>query len=170
MGRGVCVIFLAFLLLGCGNGVARMPVGFVNQTKHSDTDLWEIWSAAQNALAASIDLNPLQSSTGDAEHVLPGDPRALGVQPHQLSVSPEADVSSTALAVATGMERANPTGLILCPQNCKVRYTPAYSEYLPSTVRYAASWESSESNFRDVLEYEFENQILYALGYDVSWR
>lgn len=168
MGRGASVVFL-FFLLGCGN-TARPPVGFVNHTKHSDADLLRIWSAAQNALASGIDLNPVQSAGGTAPDMLPGDPRALGVQPHQLAVSAEADVSSAALAMTTGLQRANPTGLIPCPQNCKVRYTSAYSLYGPSSVTYASSWEFSESNFRDILEYEFENQILFALGYDVSWR
>jgi len=170
MGRGVCVVFLTIFLLNCGNNAAQLPVGFVNKTMHSNTDLWKIWSAAQNTLATGIDLNPLQSATGGAPDMLPGDPRALNVQPHQLTVFPEADVSSAALAAATGMYRANPTGLIACPQNCKVRYATAYSVYEPSTIRYASSWESSESNFQDILQYEFENQILFALGYDVSWR
>jgi|SRR5579862_636794 len=170
MGRGVCVIFLMFLLVGCGNHAPQLPAGFVNQTMHSDADLWKIWSAAQNSLAASIDLNPLQSVAGVSADRLSGDPRALSVQPHQLTVSPQADISSAALVAASGVYRANPTGLIACPQNCKVRYTTAYSLYEPSTVRYASSWEGSEGNFRDILEYEFENQILFALGYDVSWR
>jgi len=170
MGRGVWVVLLTFLLLGCGNNAVRLPVGFVNETQHSDADLWKIWSAAQNTLAAGIDLNPLQSAAGGAPDMLPGDPRAVSVQPHKLTVLREADVSSAALAAATGMYRANPTGLIACPQSCKVRYASAYALYQPSAIRYAASWESSESNFREILEYEFENQILFALGYDVSWR
>jgi hypothetical protein len=168
MGRGVRVALLTLLSVGCGNNTARLPVGFVNQTKHSDAALWNLWSAAQNSLAASIDLNPLQSATSASPHILPGDP--LSVQPHQLKVSPEADISAEALAAATGVYRTNPTGLIPCSQNCKVQYTTAYSLYEPSAIRYAASWESSEKNFGDILEYEFENQILFALGYDVSWR
>jgi len=170
MGRGVGVVFLTVFLLACGNDAARVPVGFVNQTKHSDADLWKIWSAAQKTLAQAIDLNPLQSAGGEPANVLSGDPRALSVQPRQLTVSPQLDISSSVLAAATGVYRANPTGLIPCPQNCKVRYTAAYSLYAPSAISYASSWEASESNFRDLLQYEFENQILFALGYDVSWR
>ncbi|MBV8050311.1 MAG: hypothetical protein JOZ80_03935 [Acidobacteriaceae bacterium] len=170
MGRGACVVFLTFLLVGCGNSRSQPPVGFINNTKHSDADLGKIWSAAQNSLAAAIDLNPLQSGADSSSDILPGDPRTLSVQPHQLRVSPESDISSAALVAASGVFRANPTGLIPCPQNCKVRYTTAYSLYQPGAISYAASWESSENNFRDILQYEFENQILFALGYDVSWR
>ena len=168
MGRSVRVIGLIVFLIGCGSDTPKTPVGFVNQTKHSDADLWRIWSAAQNSLAAQINLNPLQA--GSTPEMLPGDSRAFSIMPHQLTVDPEADISSRALAAATGVDRANPTGLIACPQNCKVRYTTAYSIYEPAQVTYAASWESSESNFREILEYEFENQILFALGYDVTWR
>jgi hypothetical protein len=147
-----------------------MPVGFVNQTMHSDADLWAMWEAAQQTLANGINLNPLQSVEDAPPDILPGDPRALGIMPHQLTVAPQPDVSSSVLAAATGLQRANPTGMIACPQPCNVRYTTAYSQYAPPVTRYAASWESSEDNFRDILEYEFENQILFALGYDMRWR
>lgn len=171
MGRSLPLLVLSLLVLGCGNAKnAQTPAGFVNQTQHSDSELWSIWSAAQNSLAGQIDLNSLQSAEGIPPDVLPGDPRALGIEPHQLAVVPQSDVSSIALAAATGIQRANPTGLILCPQPCNVHYTPAYSRYNPAAVRYAASWEASDVNFRDILEYEFENQILFALGYDVSRR
>lgn len=60
--------------------------------------------------------------------------------------------------------------MILCPQPCDVRYATAYSRYQPEITQYAASWESRESDFRTILEYEFENQILFALGYDTRWR
>lgn len=169
MRRDFCVLILTVFVLGCGNTqTATAPVGFVNQTRHSDADLWSIWSIAQNSLAATIDLNPLQST--QSPDIVPGDPRALSIVPHQLTVAAETDISSSLLAAATGIYRANPTGLIPCPQPCNVRYTTAYSRYNPTTVRYAASWEYSDVNFRDILEYEFENQILFALGYDVSWR
>jgi len=169
VGRGLRILILTVLLLGCaGTRTATAPVGFVNQTRHSTAALWSIWSAAQNNLASSINLNPLQ--TAAPPDILPGDPRALSFMPHQLTVAPQNDVSSAVLDAATGIYRPNPTGLILCPQPCNVRYTTAYSHYDPAVVRYAASWESSEVNFRDILEYEFENQILFALGYNVSWR
>ena len=170
MDRGFRVLILTLLVLGCASTrTATTSVGFLNQTRHSDADLWSIWSAAQNSLAVKIDLNPLQSAATPPD-ILPGDTRALSVMPHQLTVAPQPDVLSSALAAATGIVRANPTGLIPCPPPCNVRYTTAYSRYHPTAVKYAASWESSEVNFGDILEYEFENQILFALGYDVSWR
>jgi hypothetical protein len=171
MVRGLRVLILTLFVLGCANTkTATTPVGFMNQTRHSDAELWSIWSAAQNSLAAKINLNPLQSAADAPPDILPGDTRALSVMPHQLTVAPQTDVPSSVLAAVAGIDRANPTGLIPCPQPCNVRYTAAYSRYDPAAVRYAASWESSEVNFRDILEYEFENQILFALGYDVSWR
>ena len=40
----------------------------------------------------------------------------------------------------------------------------------PISTNYAASWEASSNNFDSLVEYEFENQILNALGYDMRWR
>jgi DNA-binding MarR family transcriptional regulator len=68
------------------------------------------------------------------------------------------------------MQRADPTGLITCPQPCNVRYAPTYSLDSRPMSRYAASWEFSGNNFDFLLQYEFENQILSALGYDMQWR
>jgi len=68
------------------------------------------------------------------------------------------------------MVHPDPTGLIACPQPCNMHYAPAYSHYAQPATRYAASWESSESNFDALVRYEFENQILHSLGYDTTWR
>lgn len=162
-------VLSAILLVGCGAGTRGDQIGFVNQTKHSDAQLWAIWSQAQKSVAASIYLNPLQAGKASAE-MLPGDPRAVSVNPNTLEVEPEPDIAASALVAATGIIRADPTGLIACPAPCSVSYAPAYSQYDPALVRYAASWEASESNFDYLLEYEFENQILFALGYDLRWR
>jgi len=133
--------------------------------------LWAIWAAAQQSLAQKIDLNPVQQSTENAApQILAGDPRALTVMPRQLTVAPEPDVSPAALFAATGIQRSNPTGMITCPQPCNVRYATAYSVYQPELTRYAASWEFSGNNFSAILQYEFENQILFSLGYDMRWR
>ena len=158
---------LTMVLLGCGGDPGSVPVGFVNQTRHSDADLWTIWKAAQQSVATEIDLNPVQEAP---PLILPGDPRALSVEPRQLAVAPEPDVSSQLLFQETGIRRNPPTGLIACPQPCDVRFAPAYSLYQPPLVKYAASWEFAGNNFSTIVQYEFENQILYALGYDVSWR
>lgn len=159
------------LLNGCAADKSLARVGFVNQTQHTDTQLWTLWRAAQETLSQQIDLNPLQRLLQNAPpQILPGDPSVWRIMPRQLRVSPQADVSSAALLAATGMERATPTGLILCPQPCNVRYAAAYSLYMKPVSRYAASWESSEKNFDFLVQYEFENQLLNALGYDMRWR
>jgi|SRR5579863_276569 len=169
MGRGLRSVLPTIILLGCGGSPAT--VGFVNQTRHSDAQLWALWTAAQQNLTRQVDLNPLQQSTAGAPaNTLPGDPRAGQVMPHQLTVAAEPDVSSQVLFAATGTQRANPTGMIACPQPCNVRYATAYSIYRPETTKYAASWESEENSFNTILEYEFENQILFSLGYDMKWR
>lgn len=172
MRRGLRALILTMVLVGCGaNSPDNSPATFVNQTRHSDAVLWTIWQAAQQGVAQNVDLNPVQRSIAHAAaNILPGDPRALEVTPHQFLVAAEPDVSSKALLAETGMRRADPTGMIACPQPCNVRYSTAYSKYQPPVTRYAESWEFTENDFRDILEYEFENQILFALGYDVQWR
>jgi hypothetical protein len=170
MRRDLWVLVLGVVLMGCG-GLPEAPVGFVNQTRHSDEELWTIWRAAQDTLAHEIDLNPLQRSfSGAPADIRPGDARALKIQPHQLRVGPQPDVSSSALLAATGMERDDPTGMIACPQPCNVRFAAAYSIRSRDITQYAASWEDQGASFTFVLEYEFENQILAALGYSLKWR
>jgi len=51
-----------------------------------------------------------------------------------------------------------------------VNYAAAYSLYATRVSRYAVSWEFSGNNFDVLVQYEFENQILDALGYDMTWR
>ena len=60
--------------------------------------------------------------------------------------------------------------MIECPKPCNVGYTAAYSVYTGDITQYAASWEDQDESFNFVLEYEFENQILAALGYSLKWR
>ena len=116
-------------------------------------------------------MNPLQrSSAGGAADIRPGDTRALEVMPHQFDVGAEPDISASVLLAATGLERPEPTGMIACPQPCNVRYAAAYSFYGRDLTRYAASWEDRDESFSFVLEYEFENQIMAALGYSLKWR
>jgi hypothetical protein len=115
------------LLTGCGARISP-AVGFVNQTQHSDAQLWSLWKAAQQNLSQQIDLNPLQRTLRNAPaHIVPGDSRVWKVSPHQLAVSSQADVSSAALYATTGTNRPDPTGLISCPAPCNVNYAAAYS-------------------------------------------
>jgi hypothetical protein len=160
-----CVLFS-----GCGNG-RDADIGFVNETQHSDAQLWTLWKAAQKTLSQQIDLNPLQRQFSSvAPHMLPGDSRVMSVSPHQLVVSSQPDVTSAALYEATGTNRPDPTGLIVCPQPCNVSYAAAYSLYLQPASHYAASWEFAGNNFDALVQYEFENQIVKTLGYDMKWR
>ena len=166
----VAVLALTIVLVGCAGGPAA-PVGFINHTRHSDADLWAIWKTAQQSVADEIDLNPLQRVNSSVlPRVLPGDSRALTVEPRQLLIAAAPDVSSAILFAQTGIERANPTGMIACPQPCNVRFSTAYSFYQPPLTRYAASWEFSGNNFSEILQYELENHILDTLGYDMTWR
>jgi hypothetical protein len=172
MRRIVVAAGLTIVLLGCG-GSSQSPAlaGFINRTRHSDADLQAIWTEAQQSVAQQIDLNPLQQlSNSVSADVRPGDPRALSVEPHQLLVAAEPDVSPEVLFAATGEQRASPTGMIACPQPCNVRYSTAYSFYQPELTKYASSWEFSKNSFGVILEYEFENHILNVLGYDMKWR
>ncbi len=172
MKRVILYGVLTAVLVGCGgNSPSPVSSGFINQTQHSDADLQAIWTESQHSVALKIDLNPLQRlSQNVPPDIRPGDPRALHVEPTQLLVAPQPDVSSAGLLATTGEQRANPTGLIACPQPCTVRYSTAYSLYRPELTKYAASWEFAEDNFNVILKYEFENHILSTLGYNMTWR
>jgi len=170
MGRAFRLGGLLLILAACGAGPKASP-GFVNQTQHTDADLWAIWNAAQQSVAQQIDLNPIQRQvSGAAPDILPGDARALNTQPAQVLVAGEPDVSAAQLYAATAVVRGDPTGLIACPQPCNVRFAAAYSFYSTHQTKYAQSWESQADSFHAILQYEFESHILYALGYDVKWR
>jgi|SRR5450432_135611 hypothetical protein len=183
-GRGLApmvVLLTAVLLEACGSGAGGgagagaganpTAAGFVNQTQHTDAELWTLWTAAQQKLSQQIDMNPLQRTQSNVPpDILPGDPRVWSIQPQQLVVAARPDVASAALLAATGMNRPDPTGLIACPQPCNVSYAAAYSLYGPNVSRYAASWEFAGNNFDALVQYEFENHILQALGYDMTWR
>ena len=172
MGWSLRTLILTMVLVGCGGSASDvLPIGFVNQTQHSVAELWTIWRSAQESLARKVDLNLLQrSDPGAITDLRPGDSRALHEAPHQIRVAAEPDVVSGTLFGTTGVLRTDPTGLIACPQPCNVRYAAAFSKYDLRLTRYAQSWEFEGDNFDIILEYEFENQILSALGYNMRWR
>ena len=172
MGWSLRTLILTMVLVGCGGGASDvLPIGFVNQTQHSVAELWTIWRSAQQSLAKKVDLNPLQrSDPGALADLRPGDSRALHEAPHQIRVAAEPDVVSGILFGTTGLLRTDPTGLIACPQPCNVRYAAAFSKYDLRLTRYAQSWEFEGDNFAMILEYEFENQMLSAMGYNMRWR
>ena len=51
-----------------------------------------------------------------------------------------------------------------------MRYATAYPVYRPELIEYAAPWEFFGNNVSAILQYEFENQILFSVGYDMRWR
>ncbi|HKW15899.1 MAG TPA: hypothetical protein VJO35_00175 [Terriglobales bacterium] len=164
------IVVVCMILAGCGSNPGA-PAGFLNLTKHSDAHLWVLWRTAQHRVAEQIDLNPLEQQLNNAPaNIVAGDPRALGISPHQVKVSSQPDISSAILYASTGTMHSDPTGLIACPQPCNLDYAPAYSLYNQPSSSYAASWEFAGNNFDQLVEYEFENQILSALGYDMRWR
>jgi hypothetical protein len=172
MGWSLRTLILTMVLVGCGGGASDvLRVGFVNQTRHSMAELWTIWKDAQRSLANKIDLNPLQRSfPGVQADIRPGDSRALRAAPYQIRVAAHPDVASGILFGMTGVLRTDPTGLIACPQPCNVRFAAAFSKYDLHLTKYAESWEFEGDNFSIILEYEFENQILSGLGYNMRWR
>src|SRR5438132_8841757 len=101
MRRILRTLFLTMLLIGCGSPNAP-PVGFLNETLHSTSDLWAIWTTAQNSVAKRVDMNPMQRFLyGAPANIRAGDARALAALPHQLRVAAESDVLSSVLFAAT---------------------------------------------------------------------
>lgn len=159
---------LVALLTNCG---AARPVGFVNETAtHSDAQLMQLWHQAQQNLSQQVYLNPVQHVvSGAPEELLPGDPRALTFSPRQITVRVVPDLTSDQLIIY-GVNRPAPTGMIVCPQPCDQRVGMAFSSPSRYRTNVAASWEHDEPEWDYIIMYEFENHILYGLGYDIPWR
>jgi hypothetical protein len=50
MGRLLLIVVLRMTLGACGGGLPEsLPVGFLNQTRHADEQLWTIWKKAQQS-------------------------------------------------------------------------------------------------------------------------
>lgn len=162
------LFLLIVVLTGCST--AR-PVGFVNETPlHSDAQLMELWRQAQRDLSQEIYLNPIQHLLyGTRENLLPGDSRALNFAPRMITVRAVPDLTSIQLLVY-GMDLPEPTGMIVCPQPCDDRVGAAFSTPVQYRTHVAASWEHNETEWELIMVWEFENHILYGLGYDTYWR
>jgi hypothetical protein len=96
--------------------------------------------------------------------------RAIIVMPHRLIVAARKDASSAVLVSATSQHRSDPAGLIACPLPRNVRDATAYSFLRNPITNYAGSSEFDDGNFNVILQYQFENQIISALGYGMKWR
>ncbi len=165
---GTALFLLITLLAGCGAG---RPVGFINETAmHSEAQLMELWHQAQQNLSQQVYLNPVQNALyGTPEYLLPGDSRALRFNPRMITVKVIPDLTSAQLLVY-GVDRPAPTGMIYCPQPCDGRVAMAFSNPAHYRTHVAASWEHNEPEWDYITVYEFENHILYGLGYDIPWR
>src|SRR3954471_6243057 len=87
------VVIGCVLFSGCGSG-RDSEVGFINETQHSEAELWSLWKAAQTSLSHQIDLNPLQRQfSGVGPNLLRVNRGALSVSPHQLVISSQPDSS-----------------------------------------------------------------------------
>jgi hypothetical protein len=169
--NGIAPILLVVLLTGCAAVGPAGFIGFINETAiHSDVQLMELWRHAQQEVSQGIYLNPIQHSLyGAPEHWLPGDVRALNFNPRNIVVKVVPDLTSTQLLIF-GVERPEPTGMIVCPQPSDERVATAFSTPARYRTHVAASWEYDEPFWEVVMVWEFENHILYGLGYDLSWR
>ena len=145
MVRRIVVVLLGAIVATACGGLPELPIGFVNETHHTDARLWALWKTARQNLSQQIDLNPLEQVVQNATPAIrAGDPRVWNVLPRQLVVGAQTDISSAVFYTATGDLRPDPTGLIACPQPCNVPYAAAYSLFQKPITRYAASWEHSK--------------------------
>jgi hypothetical protein len=168
LSAGAVLFLVIVLLTGCG---AAAPIGFINETAlHSDAQLMELWHQAQQDVSQAVYLNPIQHLFyGAPEDLLPGDSRALSFNPHMITVRVIPDLTPAQLLVF-GVDRSEPTGMIVCPQPSDERTAVAFSSPAKRRTHVAASWEHSEPDWDYIVVWEFETQILYGLGYDISWR
>lgn len=180
MKAALCLALLAFPMFGCGaaSQINRVDStradGLINQTQlHSGQQLQAIWTKAQQNLATKpIAINPSEHALHPeiAIRYLPADPRALTTQPKSVTIASVSDVSSAQLQSLTGAQRLDPTGLVPCDTQHGTVYAPACTDTSRYLTQFAASWEADEPNFEFIVEFEMENHILSALGYDLEWR
>ena len=65
--RSHIAIVLVLILSACGGRPpSAQPVGFINQTRHSDAELQSLWQQAQQSVSQQLDLNPLEQEMNNA--------------------------------------------------------------------------------------------------------
>ena len=142
MRRNLLVVVLEMVLGGCGGQPEPPPVGFVNQTHHSDTELWTIWKVAQ--VRGFPPEPPATVVLREPADIRRGDARALKVQPHRWGRQ-----ARCLLNCVDGGDRpgsGQPYRHDRLP--CNVRYAAAYSESdSRDLTQYAASWEDQGDSF-----------------------
>lgn len=167
----ICTLLLALAALGCGGNASGSPFagaglktaacesGFVNQTSLPTSALITQWQEAQNAIAvtgvyldAAVDHPPTH---------LVVDPRAMNIQPGCVTVISVPDIPVAQLPPAYAQAGyTDPSGVI----QCGGVYVHSCVFIDTRTIYTAASATSTAP------EYEFENLILAALGYNLSGR
>ena len=150
-------VAIALMMQACGGGNSSappQPQAFQNHTTSNDVTLLALWKTAQDNLAHNtITLNQALVATQSVPPVTqPPDPRAESVNPDGQVVYGEPD--------APGYEGK---GIIDCSS---VRPdVPLCHGYI--TVY---GWVYVPNSAINNAEYEFENAILFRLGYDISQR
>jgi hypothetical protein len=137
----------------------------INKTGVTDAVLMASWASAQQGLATAP--FPLNDSGGQ---IHPADPRALTVQPKNLTVVSVPDWSPTDLAKIdpAWAGHAVPTGSFAIMQGSGLfGYETVAGMTCPWTRPRVYGATSVLAN---VCVYEFQNVILKELGYDVSAR
>lgn len=172
------IVCFLLVLAGCGVPTGSSgPIGFVNETKgaFTDAELMAMWDAAQASIATGpTQINPREGvfHQGALARFIPGDPKALKVEPRQMRITAKPDVLAAVLnEMFPGNDTpfTDPTHMILCPTTCRVENSVAGAYTLPGVgVDYAES--TPREDLIKILTYEFQNQILYMLHYDVKYR
>ena len=137
---------------------------WINESNTTESVLQQYWETAQSAIATA----PWPTTDEDAPMHAP-DPRALTVEPANVTVVSVQDAPQSELVSATGyagwLNVKSPSGTILEPSGTGYAPCHAFSCCWKRPRVYAAA-----SQIPAVLQYEFENVILSQLGYDVSQR
>ena len=152
--RFFIVSILVCFLLACGNA----PAGFVDQTPHSPAYLNGLWADAQVKVAkGGLPMNIWQKGSSTI-YSAPAGNRALAAQPR-------------GLIVASLPSQVPNAEALICPDCGPWVTTPveAYS-IAGSGVYYCDFYDGRPATLENILTYEFESQIMYQLGYDITWR
>ncbi len=157
-------------LAGCGGGRFPKPNNLTTGDSFSDPRLQSLWEQAQQSIATQqFDLNAALIMEGrNANHAWrTPDERALKVSPKGITITAIPDIPLAQLRVEVPKIadtcKADPCGIIKAPEGASASYCRSWEQgesiYVAASLQYAA-----------VLEWEFENYILWRLGYNVGGR
>jgi hypothetical protein len=167
---GALLLPAVLLGIGCGGsmgsfqGRSSAPTasclsGFINQTGLPTSALLAQWTRAQNSIA--VNGVYLDAAIHNPPTHLVVDARAMNTQPNCITVISVPDIPVAQLPPAYAQAGyTDPSGVI----QCSGLYVHSCVYIGSKTVYTASSIEGTAP------EYEFENLILAALGYDLSGR